>query len=132
MDPSKANQSRPGSEGHLGHRSEQFLPTPRDRGSRANVVLSPHPVLPEKRKPTVSCSKPKSERKRRTPLALKTAGGGPNPETTREMTEAVKNTDGSKTSTLTGRRQSAAVKAQVEGSSVEATEDAVTQVLEQP
>ena len=86
----------------------------------------------------MSHSKPKSESKRRTPLALKAAGGGRNPETTlpiasnREMTETVKNTDRSKTSTLTGRRQSAAVEAQAKESSVKVTEGAVFQVLKQP
>ena len=86
----------------------------------------------------MSRSKPKSKSKGRTPLALKATGGGPNQETTlpmatnKEMTETVKNTDESKTSTLNERQQSAAVEAQAEGSPVEVTGDAVVQALKRP
>ena len=50
----------------------------------------------------------------------------------REVIETVKYTDGSKTSTLDWRRQSAAVEAQADGSPVEVTGDAVVQVLKRP
>ena len=66
---------------------------------------------------------------------LKSDKGKPQPrnrftidEHYKEMTEAVKNTDGSKTSTLTGGRQSAAVEAQAQRSLVEVIGDAVVQV----
>ena len=51
-----------------------------------------------------------------------------NDEHYKNMTEVVKNTDCSKTSTLTGRGQSAAVEAQAQRSLVEVIGDAVVQV----
>ena len=83
-------------------------------------------------------SKPKDERKGRDPSALKAVGGRYKPETTlptashKEETETVRYTTESRTCTLEGRRQSAAIGTQAEESQLEVTEDAVIQVLERP
>ena len=83
-------------------------------------------------------SKQKSENKGKTPPALKAAVKGPSlistltVTSTKEMTDVVEDTGDSKTSALAGRQQSAAAGAQAERSPVEATGEAVAQVLERP
>ena len=96
----------------------------------------PSPVLPEKRKPTRQHPNSKVESEGKNQPALKVAGGDPNsvPKPTateiKERPEVVRDPCDSKTSTLTGRRPSAAVEAQAERSPVGVTGDTVTQVLE--
>ena len=102
------------------------------------VFCLPTLTLPKKWKPAVNHSKPKVERKGRGPFALKAAGGRLKPETAlptashKEETETVRYTTESRTCTLEGRRQSAAIGTQAEESQLEVTEDDVIQVLERP
>ena len=102
------------------------------------VSCLPNPGVSEKWKLVVHHSKQNYENKGNAPPVLKAAGKGLNPvpipvvTNTKEMTEMVKNTCDSKTSTLTEREQSAAAEAQAERSPVEVTEEAVVQVLERP